>query len=314
MSASLLQRSARAVLTVWAAVTLVFFAVRAVPGDPAAAILGDGATDEERALLRDSLDLDRPVWAQYGSFLGSVLDGTLGHGFRDRERTVASAIVEVYPHTLLLAGTALALAWLIALPLGTLAALGPRLGRAGRLFDAIARALAALGSAVPTIVLGPLAILVFGVLLRWLPMPGDEEAGVLGLVLPAGTIGIAMAGGLTRQTRAQMLEKLAEPYVVAARARGLSVTRAAFRHALRNAALPLVTLGAAQLGALLSGSVIVERLFERQGLGSLLIEAFAARDVPVVQGCALVIAITYVLVNLAADVALTWVDPRTRSA
>lgn len=308
-----LTRLARAAVTVWAAVTLVFFVVRAVPGDPATAILGDAASPEERAALRASLLLDRPIAAQYAAFLGSVLDGTLGRSFRDPDRPVAEAIGEAYPHTLVLAGTALAFAWVIALPLGTLGALGAR--RKGRsLWDGAARALSAVGSAVPAIVLGPLSILLFSVVMRVLPMPGDEDAGLLGLVLPAGTIGLGLAAGLTRQTRAQMLEKLAEPYVTAARARGLSEEQAAFRHALRNAALPLVTLGTAQLGALLSGSVIVERLFERPGLGTLLIEAFGARDIPVVQGATLVVALTYVSINLLGDLLLATIDPRTRAA
>jgi peptide/nickel transport system permease protein len=309
----MLTRLGRAALTVWAAVTLVFFVVRAVPGDPAAAILGDAASPEERAALRASLLLDRPIAAQYAAFVGSVLDGTLGYSFRDPDRPVAEAIRGAYPHTLVLAGTALVVAWAIALPLGTLGALGAR--RKGRsAWDSLARALSAVGSAVPAIVLGPLAILVFAVVLRVLPMPGDEDAGLLGMVLPAGTIGLGLAAGLTRQTRAQMLEKLAEPYVTAARARGLSEEQAAFRHALRNAALPLVTLGTAQLGALLSGSVIVERLFERPGLGTLLIEAFGARDIPVVQGATLVVALTYVAVNLLGDLLLAAVDPRVKTA
>jgi peptide/nickel transport system permease protein len=306
-------RLARAVVTVWAAVTLVFFVVRAVPGDPASAILGEAASLEERAALRASLLLDRPIAAQYLAFLGSVLDGSLGRTFRDPERTVAAELVEAYPHTLVLAGSALVLAWLVAVPLGTLGALAAR-RRAGPRWDVLARAVSALGSAVPAIVLGPLGILVFAVLLRVLPMPGDEEGGALGLVLPSATVGLGLAAGLTRQTRAQMLEKLAEPYVTAARARGLSELEAAFRHALPNAALPLVTLGTAQLGALLGGSVIVERLFERPGLGTVLVEAFGARDIPVVQGAALLVALTYVLANLLGDLALAAVDPRTRRA
>ncbi len=179
-------------------------------------------------------------------------------------------------------------------------------------WDLGARALTSLGVAVPTIALGPLAVLFFCIELRVLPMPGDEDAGLLGLLLPSGIVGIALAASLTRQTRAQMLEKLSEPYVTAARARGLSEQRAALRHALRNAAVPVLTLGAAQLGALLSGSVILERLFERPGLGSLLLDAFGARDIPVVQGCALVVAILYVLVNLGSDLLLLVVDPRVR--
>lgn len=306
-----LLRLLRAAATVWAAITLVFILVRAVPGDPATAILGDTASPEAHAALREALLLDRPLPEQYLVFLGSVLDGSLGHSYRVRDREVATDIAAVMPHTMALTACALAIGWLIALPLGTFAALARRKGqRFG--WDLGARALTSLGVAVPTIALGPLAILLFCIQLRVLPMPGDQDAGFLGLILPSSIVGIALAASLTRQTRAQMLEKLSEPYVMAARARGLSERSAALRHALRNAAVPVLTLGAAQLGALLSGSVILERLFERPGLGSLLLDAFGARDIPVVQGCALVVAILYVLVNLGSDLLLLAIDPRVR--
>lgn len=311
VSRYVLFRVLRALVTVWAAITLVFVMVRAIPGDPATAILGDTASPEEHAALRESLRLDQPIPVQYALFLGSIFDGTLGHSYRDREASVASAIAEVMPHTLVLTGAALAIGWSISLPLGTLAALSRRKGKKYG-WDLGARTLSSLGVSLPTIALGPLMILAFSIQLRWLPMPGDEDAGWLGLVLPAAIIGIALAASLTRQTRAQMIEKLAEPYVTAARARGLSENEAALRHALRNAALPVLTLGAAQLGALLSGSVIIERLFEREGLGSLLLDAFGARDIPIVQGCALVVAILYVTVNLASDLLVVAIDPRVR--
>lgn len=304
-------RLLRALLTIWAAVTLVFVLVRTVPGDPATAILGDTASPEEHAALRESLALDRPLPLQYALFLGSLLDGTLGHSYRDQSQSVSTAILEVMPQTLELTLAALVIGWMIALPLGTLAALSRRKGHAYG-WDLSARAITSLGVAVPTIALGPLLLLLFSIELRILPMAGDEDAHLLGLVLPATTIGLALAASLTRQTRAQMLEKLAEPYVTAARARGLSERQAALRHALRNAALPVLTLGAAQLGALLSGSVIVERLFERQGLGTLLLDAFGARDIPIVQGCALVVAVLYVAVNLASDLVVVAIDPRVR--
>jgi peptide/nickel transport system permease protein len=169
-----------------------------------------------------------------------------------------------------------------------------------------------LGIAIPNIWLGPLLILFFGVWLRWLPLPGDDEAGPVALILPAITVGTALAAILTRQTRGAMVEVLSEQYILAARARGLSRTSVILKHGLRNALLPVMTVGAAQLGALLSGTVIAEKIFERRGLGTLFLEGFFDRDIPIVQGCVLVIAIVYVTVNLIVDLLYVVVDPRVR--
>jgi peptide/nickel transport system permease protein len=311
MSAGLLRylgtRSLRALLTVFGVVTLVFLVVRAVPGDPVDAVLGDQATPGDRAAMRAALHLDAPLLTQYTLFLGDVGDGTLGHSFRRRDETVASLIAQVFPATLALAVAAFAVAWLLALPLGTLAA-----AKRGSGWDLGARGVALFGLAVPGIWLGPLLILLFGVILRVLPLPGDEDAGARGLILPALTIGAALSAVLTRQTRGAMIEVLSEQYVLAARARGVSTTRVLVVHALRNALLPVLTVGAAQLGAVLSGTVITEKIFEREGLGSLFLDAFFARDIPVIQGCVLVVALLYVGVNLAVDVAYGLVDPRVR--
>lgn len=300
-------RSLRAAATVAGVVTLVFLLVRLVPGDPVDAILGDQASPEERAALRTSLHLDAPLPAQYGHFVADVLDGSLGHSFRNPGRTVGSLVAEVLPQTAALALAALALAFLIALPLGVIAA-----ARRGQTPDALASTVAVLGLAIPNIWLGPLLILAFAVELRWLPLPGDDAQGPLGLLLPAITLGTALAAILTRQTRASMLEVYQEQYVLAARARGLGEWQVATKHVLRNALLPVLTIGAAQLGALLSGAVVTEKVFERAGLGQLFLDAFFARDMPVVQGCVLVVAITYVLLNIALDLLYVVADPRVR--
>lgn len=311
MSSGLLRylagRLVRALLTVIGLVTIVFLLVRLIPGDPVEAILGDQAGPEEKAELRRALRLDRPVGEQFISFVGEIADGTMGRSFRRPDRTVWSLMRDVLPYTIVLALAALAVAWLVAVPLGTLAA-----ARAGRGWDRVASTVAVLGLAIPNIWLGPLLILAFGVELRWLPLPGDDLAGPEALILPAVTIGTALAAVLTRQTRASMIEVLSQPYIDAARARGVRPTTLLLRHALRNALLPVMTIGAAQLGALLSGTVVTEKIFERQGLGTLLLDAFFARDIPVVQGCVLVIAIVYVGVNLAVDLAYGVVDPRVR--
>ncbi|MEM7435087.1 MAG: ABC transporter permease [Myxococcota bacterium] len=300
-------RLLRAGLTVVGLVTIVFLLVRLIPGDPVEAILGDQAGPEEKAELRRSLDLDRPIGAQYASFIGGMLDGTMGSSFRKPDRSVWSLVEEVFPDTLVLALAAWLVAWLVAVPLGTVAA-----ARQGRFWDKVASTTAVAGLAIPNIWLGPLLILAFGVKLRWLPLPGDDLGGPAALILPAITIGTALAAVLTRQTRAAMIEVLSEQYITAARARGVRSAPLLLRHALRNALLPVMTIGAAQLGALLSGTVVTEKIFERPGLGTLFLESFFARDIPVVQGCVLVIAVIYVGVNLLVDLTYGLVDPRVR--
>jgi len=311
MSAGLLRylasRLLRAALTVIGLVTIVFLLVRLIPGDPVEAILGDQAGPEEKAELRRTLMLDRPVAEQYVAFLGDMAEGTMGTSFRQPDQSVASMVSQVLPHTVVLALAALLVAWFVAIPLGTVAA-----AQAGRGWDKLASTVAVAGLAIPNIWLGPLLILAFGVKLRWLPLPGDDLAGPEALILPAITIGSALAAGLTRQTRAAMIEVLSQQYITAARARGVRSSALLLRHALRNAMLPVMTIGAAQLGALLSGTVVTEKIFERAGLGTLFLDAFFARDIPVVQGCVLVIAVIYVGVNLAVDLAYGLVDPRVR--
>ena len=300
-------RLLRASLTIVGLVTIVFLLVRLIPGDPVEAILGDQAGPEEKAELRRALELDQSMGQQYLSFVEHVADGTLGISFRRPDRSVWSLIRGVLPHTIVLALAALLVAWTVAVPLGTLAA-----ARVGQGWDKLASFAAVAGLAIPNIWLGPLLILFFGVQLRWLPLPGDDLAGPEALILPALTIGTALAAILTRQTRASMIEVLSQPYVNAARARGVGPGSLLLRHALRNALLPVMTIGAAQLGALLSGTVVTEKIFERPGLGTLFLEAFFARDIPVVQGCVLVVAVVYVLVNLFVDLAYGVVDPRVR--
>ena len=300
-------RLLRALLTIVGLVTIVFLLVRLIPGDPVEAILGDQAGPEEKAELRRALELDEPMGQQYVSFLGHVADGTLGTSFRRPDRSVWSLMSEVLPYTIVLALAALLVAWSVAVPLGTLAA-----ARVGRGWDKLASAAAVAGLAIPNIWLGPLLILFFGVKLRWLPLPGDDLAGPEALILPAVTVGTALAAILTRQTRASMIEVLSQQYISAARARGVRPRALLLKHGLRNALLPVMTIGAAQLGALLSGTVVTEKIFERPGLGTLFLDAFFARDIPVVQGCVLVIAIIYVVVNLAVDLAYGVVDPRVR--
>lgn len=301
-----LLRVLRGIATVFGVVSLVFLLLHLIPGDPVAAMLGDQASPEEREALRRTLHLDRPLLEQYVLFLRDVWGGGLGLSFRDQTRSVASLIGEVVPDTLWLALSAVVLALAAALPLGTLAAV-----RRGSIWDDLASSFALFGLAVPNIWLGPLLILFFGVWLRVLPLPGDD-AGIASLILPACTLGAALSAVLTRQMRASLLEVLNEPYMRAARARGLSETRLVVHHAMRNALLPVLTVAGAQLGALLGGAVVAEKIFERRGIGSLFLEAFFERDIPVVQGCALVITVFYVAVNLGVDLLYGVIDPRVR--
>jgi peptide/nickel transport system permease protein len=303
----LLLRIARAGATVFGVVSLVFLLVHLIPGDPIDAILGDQASPEDRQALRTSLRLDRPLPEQYAAFLGDVVTGTLGHSFRSRDQEVAELVLEVLPHTLVLACASMLIALLLALPLGSIAAV-----RRASFWDRAATTLAVLGIAIPHIWLGPLLVLVLGVQLRLLPLPGDDPTRLVALILPACTVGTALMAILTRQTRAAMLEVLSEQYILAARARGVPPLRLLVSHALRNAVLPVMTVAAAQFGALLSGTVVAEKIFERPGLGTLFLEAFFDRDIPVVQGCVLVIAVFYVSVNLAIDLLYGLVDPRVR--
>jgi len=300
-------RLARALLTAGLVVSLVFVLIRAVPGDPVDAICGEQAAPEDRAAVRKALHLDAPLSIQYLEFWRDVLDLSLGHSFQQPALTVSARILDALPATLELAVWALTVAWCLAIPLGVLAA-----AQRGRALDRAASLLTLSGLALPTIWLGPLLILVFAVKLRLLPLPGDDANGGAALILPALTVGLALSASLTRQTRAATLEVLGMPYIAAARARGLSMTVVLFKHALRNALLPVITLGAAQVSALLSGAVIAEKVFERPGLGSLFLEAFFARDLPVVQGVVLFVGLIYVLVNLLLDLTYTLVDPRVR--
>lgn len=307
MARYLLLRIARALATVAGVVTLVFLLVHMIPGDPVEAILGDQAAAEDRAALRSALRLDRPLLEQYAAFAGDVFDGSLGHSFRARGRPVSELVFAVFPHSMLLAAAAMLLALVVALPLGVVAA-----ARRGTRWDRGASTLAILGIAIPHIWLGPLLVLAFGVTLRALPLPGDDPTQPLALVLPALTVGTGLVAVLTRQTRAALLEVLGEQYITAARARGVSPLGVLFKHALRNAMLPVMTVAAAQLGALLAGTVIAEKIFERPGLGTLFLEAFFDRDIPVVQGCVLVMALLYVGINFLVDLLYGWVDPRVR--
>ena len=284
--------------------TLVFSLIHLVPGDPVQAMLGESASPQDIADLRGRLGLDRPLYTQYGSFLAGLAKGDLGVSLRTNQ-PVAAAIAERLPATVELAFAAICVAVLIAIPLGILAAV-----RAGSRVDFAATTLALVGISMPNFWLGPLLAIVFSVVLGWLPVSGRGTPAHL--VLPAITLGAPLAAVLARMTRASVLEELRELYVLAARARGVSRARAVLRHAFRNSLIPIVTVLGLQIGAVLTGAVITETMFAWPGVGRLLIQSISFRDYPLVQGCILLIAITYVSMNLLTDIIYGFLDPRIR--
>ena len=284
--------------------TLVFSLIHLIPGDPAQAMLGEAAPQSDVEELRRRLGLDRPLVEQYGVFLKGLVKGDLGTSLRTG-MPVTEQIVERMPATFELAAAAMLVAIGFSLPLGILAAV-----RRGTVVDHAAMTASLAGVSVPNFWLGPLLAIVFAVELGWLPVSGRGTWAHL--VLPSISLGAALAAILARMTRATMLEELREQYVQAARARGVSRLRTVLRHAFRNSLIPVVTLLGLQFGAVLTGAVITETIFAWPGIGRLLIQSIGFRDYPLVQGCILLIALTYVGVNLLTDVVYGVLDPRIR--
>ena len=284
--------------------TLVFSLIHLVPGDPAQAMIGDGASPQDVAELRKSLGLDQPLLTQYAAFLRNAIQGDLGRSFRTGQ-PVTTMIFERVPATAELAVAAMLIAILLAIPLGVVAAVWR-----GTAIDYSAMTFALAGVSIPNFWLGPLLAIVFAVELGWLPVSG--RGTLAHLVLPAISLGLALAAILARMTRASLLDELGELYVRAARARGASTTSAITVHALRNSMVPLLTIVALQFGAVLTGAVITETIFAWPGIGRLLIQSIGFRDYPTVQGCILLIAVTYVSVNLITDLMYGVLDPRIR--
>jgi ABC-type dipeptide/oligopeptide/nickel transport system permease component len=300
----LVQRILLTVPVLFGVATLVFSLIHLVPGDPAQAMLGDGASPQDVAELRQSLGLDRPLLEQYVTFLRHAVTGDLGRSFRTGQ-PVTAMIVERVPATAELALAAMLVAIVVAIPLGVIAAVWR-----GTVADYGAMTFALAGVSIPNFWLGPLLAIVFAVELGWLPVSG--RGTLAHLVLPAISLGLALAAILARMTRASLLDELRELYVRAARARGASRTAAIIVHALRNSMVPLLTIVALQFGAVLTGAVITETIFAWPGIGRLLIQSIGFRDYPMVQGCILLIAVTYVTVNLITDLMYGVLDPRIR--
>ena len=284
--------------------TLVFSLIHLVPGDPVQAMLGESASPQDVAQLRTKLGLDRPLYQQYVSFARGAVRGDLGTSLRTHQ-PVTAVILERMPATMELAVAAMVVALLVAIPLGIIAAV-----RVGTRVDHAATTLALVGISMPTFWLGPLLAIVFSVWLGWFPVSG--RGTLANLVLPAITLGAPLAAILARMTRASVLEELRELYVTAARARGSSEARAVLAHAFRNSLIPIVTVIGLQFGSVLTGAVITETIFAWPGVGRLLVLSIGARDYPAVQGCILLIAFTYVSMNLIIDMLYGFLDPRIR--
>jgi peptide/nickel transport system permease protein len=284
--------------------TLTFALIHLVPGDPVLAMLGDFAAPADVVQMRHELKLDLPLWQQYLYFLSGIVRGDFGESTSQHE-PVARLIRERFPATLELAFAGLFVAILLAFPLGMIAGANP-----GGAADLGAMGFAILGISVPHLYLGPLLMIVFSLDLGWLPLTG--RGGLSHLVLPAVTLGTALAAIIARMLRQSLVQVLETDYMRTARSKGLSRAAAVLHHGLRNALTPVVTLLGLQAGALLTGSIVVEMIFSWPGLGRLMITAINSRDYPLVEGCVLVFALSYVVVNMLTDLVYSVVDPRIR--
>ncbi len=278
--------------------------VRLAPGDPAQLLAGEFATPETLADIRQRFGLDQPWHVQLGLYAANVVRGDLGQSVRTR-KPVTYELRQYFPNTLRLTLGAMLVALLIGIPAGIIAATRP-----GTIFDLLAMLGALIGVSMPVFWFGLMAILIFSVQLGWFPVAGTGT--LWHLVLPAITLGTGTAAILARMTRSAMLEVLSQDYIRTARAKGLAGRVVVFKHALRNALIPVVTITGLQFGGLLEGAVITETVFAWPGIGQLLVGSILARDYPVVQGAVLLIAMVFILINLIVDLLYGAIDPRIR--
>lgn len=291
---------------------LVFTILHLVPGDPASIMLGTNATPEAIQALRESMGLDKPLITQYLDWLGGLFVGDFGQSVHTGE-PILPEILQRFTVTLQLSLFAALVGWAIAIPVGILSAV-----RVHSPFDAIVRMVAMLGISVPNFAIGSLLLLILSLYFGWFPPIDvvdfweDPAEAVKVFILPAVTMGIVLAAGIMRMTRSAFLETLDKDFIRTARAKGNNQWSVVIGHALRNSAIPILTLAGMQMGYLLGGSVIVEQLFSIPGLGQYILDGIYQRDYPVVQGGVLFIALLFVLVNLLVDILYTWIDPRIK--
>lgn len=298
------RRFAYTLPVLWLVVSVVFLMIHLVPGDPIQQMLGEGAASADLEAARHAYGLDVPIGTQYVHYWKGVLHGDFGQSIRFNQ-SVASMIVERYPATMLLTIASLIVAVVISVPAGVRSA-----RRRNRWDDRLLSFVSLFGLSFPNFALGPILILFFGIKLGLLPVSGI--GGVAHLVLPAVTMGGALAAILTRMVRTAMLEELSQDYIRTARAKGLPEHTVVYKHALRNAMVPVVTVLGLQFGALLAGAIVTETIFSWPGIGRLTITAIQNRDYYLVEGCILAIGLTYVVVNFFTDMVYSALNPRIR--
>ncbi|ACY17989.1 ABC transporter permease [Haliangium ochraceum] len=306
----LVRRLGLGLIAMFGVSVLVFLFLHLIPGDPVDQLAGGDAEPEQRQAIAECLHLDEPKLVQFGIFLGNIGNGTLGQQCPNPESrpTVMDRVIEVMPYTIELAAAGMLVAVLLALPLGVAAAV-----RRGTWVDTLSAFVSLSGISIPTMLMGPLFILVFFIYLGWLPGPAESDQP-FALVLPAIVVGTHLMAMLSRMTRSSLVDVLGEDYMTTARAKGLPPLIVLLKHGLRNALLPVITIAGLQFGAMLSGAIITEKIFARPGLGTLLLDGINERNYPVVQGTVLVIAVIYVSVNILVDLAYGLADPRIRRA
>jgi ABC-type dipeptide/oligopeptide/nickel transport system permease component len=295
---------------IWVVVSVVFLLIHLVPGDPIAQMLGEGANSADITALRHAYGFDAPLSQQYVHYWHGILHGDLGQSLRLHD-SVTHLVLQRYPYTLALTLAALLIGIAVSVPSGILSAL-----HRNRWQDRMLGVVSLVGLSFPNFALGPILIIIFSIYFGWLPVStaGAGGAGdfLLHLILPAITLGLGLAAILTRMVRTAMLEELGQDYIRTARAKGLSENRIVYRHALRNALIPVLTVIGLQFGSLLSGAIVTETIFSWPGIGRLTLSAISNRDYALVQGCILAVGLTYVAINLLTDVAYTIANPRMR--
>jgi peptide/nickel transport system permease protein len=302
----MIKRFAGFCTVVFGVLLLTFLLIHLVPGDPVEVMLGDSVTVADRVQLRAELGLDQPLTQQFCTYLAKFAHGDFGRSIHTKT-PIVELIKTRYPATLKLAFLSMLIGLSIGLPLGIYAAL-----KAGKWQDLIVTIVSVRLSAMPAFWLGPMLMLIFAVWLGWLPVSGMESNA--SIMLPALTLGLGLSAILTRMTRTSLLEVLNDDYIRTARAKGLTEANVIIRHALRAALLPIITIVGLQMGSLLAGTVITETIFSWDGIGRLLVESIEKRDYPVTQACVLVVALSYVLVNLLTDILYRLADPRVKFA
>jgi peptide/nickel transport system permease protein len=304
MKALLLKKIGTFFVFLWAAGSLIFFMVHTIPGDPVVSMLGKMPRSEDIRRLQQALKLDRPLAEQYLHYTKKLLFLDLGESIIDR-KPVARAIMKYFPNTAILAFTAMIMSLMIAFPLGILGAI-----KKNSSWNALSMIYSAIGLAIPGFLLGILLIILFSVELKFLPISGS--GGFEFLILPAVTLAISLSAFLTRMIHTAVAGELLQPYVLLAQSKGLSEFHIFSRHVLKNAMIPIITIMGLQLGALLSGTIIIESVFSWPGIGTLLITAIRQRDFPMIQGVAFFMSAMYLLLNLMVDLSYPFINPRIR--